>query len=352
MSGRIIRLVAACLILAAAFLLFQQKQKKAEFAADYGICDSPRPDPLDAIQACDRLIHNWPMSDDLLSLTYRNRSRANLALKKLPDALEDAQSAISAYPDGATSWALKSHVFVQMKDYSAARAAIDTALERSPEDDYSQRMKLELLIHGNEISNAYHFIDELKKRHPDRFWIYRQSGRLQLRENNYAAAAESFAKSLELKISDKYSYRKFFKACRSAGTECPLLFSDIQRQSAELSCDEVFPYLTTIFPDWESQRALGNGYADLQQYLYGTPPLQSGVYFAFYRAMTDLEKNTKESDAERFIGLDGAMACIHEAQIGRAKNALELEVEQGIERVFPSQIRQNLMQKAHMVLAQ
>jgi predicted O-linked N-acetylglucosamine transferase (SPINDLY family) len=151
--------------------------------------------PAEAVQSFDRALAIAPDN----AQTLRNRGAALRALRRLEAALHDFDRALSLEPNDAEAHSNKAGVLYDLGRFEEAIAACDAALScnpRRPQAWSGRAAALEALGRWQEALSAYDTALRLDHRIPA-VWFAR--GRLLFsKAAKYAAAADSFAKVLEL----------------------------------------------------------------------------------------------------------------------------------------------------------
>ncbi len=287
--------VLVLLAIGGMFFLNSEHQKLIE------TCNFRKADPQEKLAACDTLLTWTAHEPSTRSLIYRHKMRVYMLQEDWDAAQREADFAVAADPDNPVPWQWQATIFAKAEDYPAALQSIGKALILDAGNDFSLETKAKLLRRMDRWDDLEQLVDDSVRNYQVGAWAWSYSGYFKLRAKEYQASALAFAKALKIDHGNAYYRRKFFEACRGAGADCPLLFFDSIDENFELTCDETFPYLATIFVNWERLKIQESEFDDLQQYFYATPPLRSGIFLEYLDSLSKMESGrVSKNRAEKF----------------------------------------------------
>lgn len=153
-------------------------------------------------QAVEQLDHAIELEPNVASL-YRTRSRLHLLRQKPTDALADLDQVVRLEVTAATPALADDHfergrIFYVQKDYPAALAAFDSALELRPHEVRVLRFRAETLLELNRLPEALQSLNDCLKYGPPDAGAFRARAALRTRMGQFAGAQTDYTRALEL----------------------------------------------------------------------------------------------------------------------------------------------------------
>lgn len=358
-KARIVRLLAAALILATAGLLYHQQQRKAEIAELIPGCGRPEADPEAAIRDCTELLAVSGHSSEDLSAIHRFRGRAHVKLEDFATALADFEQAALANPNDCRVWQWKSGVLDDLNEFQAALDAIENAYQLCPLSNYAVKQRFRLLQKLDRRNEAEVFLTGLVEKYrsaegENRVPRLRKLGQLLLDLDQHALAAEGYKTALLTDLTHKETFHKFFEACTGAGSDCLPLFPERRGGYPELSCENAITQWAELFPKFVEGVLSDSGFATLHDF-FQKGGLRAQVLFqAGYVGTAGIVSAGFPSEySAQFIVEDRVFECVNGGKFVFPDGMVdEEELRFSNENLFSPQVRGNLRDLAHAALNQ
>lgn len=243
LSGRIVRLAAVCLILAAAVLLFQHTQKNELIAEQIAGCRNAPSAPERAIQDCTSLLELGDQDPAWVASLHRLLGRGYIGLEDWQHAMTEVNKAKTLNPDDYYVWQYTSFIQRKLGDSEAAFDAMETAYRLAPFHENTVKLRFWVLQDLARYDEADAYFSELIKTHPvaeyeHLLWMPRMLGKLRLELKQYRPAAEAYKIAFRMDLNHDETFDEFFEACQLAGPDCPPLFPERRASYPVLSCEE------------------------------------------------------------------------------------------------------------------
>ncbi|MEW2919122.1 hypothetical protein AB1A64_18800 [Ruegeria sp. ANG10] len=358
MSGRIVRLVAACLILIAAFVLYQQ-QKRNDLAADMlaGGCHSPEAAPETAIQGCNRLLQATKYKPEELAVLHIYRGRAYVKLENLQRALQDFEDAAAFNANEHRAWQWVSYVLGKLGQDEAAFDAIETAHHLTPANTYTMKQRFRLLrkLARYEEADAYfsHLMEEYPSAENERLlWIPRRLGKLRLELEQFGPAAEAYREALRVDLNHDETLFHFLESCRLAGSDCPPLFPERRADYPVLSCAEAIQEGSEVFPEYVEQEMYDSGYETRVELFENSDlDLRVVIQSAYLASVLEVLHRRDAEKARKLLVMSRVFECVNggafEFPVGQNKGDIQQQI---FEFIFGPELTKNYIDLAHASL--
>ncbi|MFY2824490.1 tetratricopeptide repeat protein [Ruegeria sp. MALMAid1280] len=358
MNGRIVRLAAACLILAAAFVLYQQKQRN-DLAAEMlaGGCHSPEAEPEKTVQGCSRLLDAARYKPEERAVLYIYRGRAHVKQEDLQRALQDFEDAAAFNADEHQAWQWVSYVLGELGEDEAAFDAIEKAHRLGPANTYTMQQRFHLLKVLERYAEADAYYTRLMEKYPAAederlLWMPRELGQMRLELKQYGPAAEVFREVYRLDLTHKKTAAGFFEACMFAGPDCPPLFPERRADYPVLSCDEALKKWAEYNPERLEKALRDTGAGTLTELVQRDDWKSKQVFQWAFLGGVDWPIKTLEH-APKFLIHHRVFECVNDGKVSYYEG-FEQENEAGWkytnEYFFSPQLRNNLIDLAQTAL--
>ncbi len=316
-------------------------------------CNFRKADPQEKLAACDVLLTWTAHEPSTRSLIHRHKMRVHMLQEDWDAALGEADLAAQADPESPVPWQWKALILARTKNFPDALNMIDQALTLDPGNDYSLETKAKLFRSQGRWGGLRQLVFEAVDNYSVGRWAWSYAGYFRLQDHEYRASALAFAQALRLEPNNTYDRRKFFEACRAAGSECPRMLADDYGAKEMPSCEDTGISVVELFPDWREIQSIEPEASAPQENIFTKHNVKFTIYLRYLDALSTIEDGRNASNlASKAIVLSRALDCISLQSDGSPKGRLEERVRSDLDRMFPEYVRQNQLQWAELVLTQ